>query len=562
MATRTRGGFPARLCAAAWLLAMLMTQAAYASGSTADLLGAALPVPNPYLVDAPYAITHFNAAQTDSMPYGLPRGTFTVDPTLEPVAYGGPINIITLSSTDGDYLWGIGTDRVSYIHAADGQWRTVATFAALADASDGAYPAISDANLRAFGQTSAAGMTTTSMDGYLKSLLGADYKYQIGNGTYVAVDNNNVLYANYADSLYAFALKDPNHPADGITVLHKLDDVVAAIEGGGPAAPAGTRLSGISMSYDGHLVLTLSNGVAVLDRDLSLASKTFYRFADSEYVSNSIAVDEDNGIYVASNQLMRKLVWTGTALSDQAADGAWSCPYATSSGLPPIIKVGNGTGSTPTLMGFGDDADKLVVITDGSEQMKLVAFWRDGIPDGFVQKEGTASRRIADQIQVTCGFGELPQWLQSEQSVVVNGYGAFVVNNIPETVSDDLKNANKILQVSLMGPAYPTSYGVERLGWDPDRDQWSSVWSRSDVSSTSMVPAYSQLGDMVLVNGYTAANGWEVDGLDWQTGATVHQTVLGQANFGNGAYAILQTMENGDLLFNSIAGPLRIHYPQ
>ena len=37
------------------------------------------------------------------------------------------------------------------------------------------------------------------------------------------------------------------------------------------------------------------------------------------------------------------------------------------------------TGATPTLMGFGNDEDKLVVITDGAKRMKLVAFWRDAI---------------------------------------------------------------------------------------------------------------------------------------------------------------------------------------
>ena len=46
----------------------------------------------------------------------------------------------------------------------------------------------------------------------------------------------------------------------------------------------------------------------------------------------------------------------------------------------PSIKMGNGTGSTPTLMGFGDDEDHLVVITDGAKRMKIVAFWRDNIP--------------------------------------------------------------------------------------------------------------------------------------------------------------------------------------
>jgi hypothetical protein len=550
----------ALLCAMFWAITMLMSQAAYAMSNAQNLLQPTMPTPNPYLADSLFAITHFDSSQSDSMPYGPPLGVFNVDPSQQPISYGGPVNIITLASTDRNYMWGVGTDRISYIHSGDGQWDTVAKFDALADATGGAYPAISDANLMAFGQSSAVGMTTATMDTYLKSMFGNNYGDRMGNGSYVVVDNNNVLYSNYANSLYAFTLKDPNQPSAGITVLHKIDNVVGAIEGNSPAPPDGTRLFGLSMTYDGHLIVTLSNGVAVLDRDLNLASKKFYRFADNEYVSNSIAVDENNGLYVASNKLMRKLVWTGTTLSDKATDGAWASTYDTSLELPPIIKFGNGTGSTPTLMGFGNDADKLVVITDGSQQMKMVAFWRDNIPDDFVQKAGTASRRIADQLPVTCGFTSLPQWIQSEQSVVVNGYGAFVVNNIPETVSSDIKNANKIEQVSLMGPAYPTSYGAERFQWDQSSHQWSSAWSRPDVSSTSMVPAHSQLDNMVLINGYTAANGWEVTGLDWETGATTHQTIFGQANFGNGANAILQALGNGDLLFNSISGPIRVHY--
>ena len=97
---------------------------------------------------------------------------------------------------------------------------------------------------------------------------------------------------------------------------------------------------------------------------------------------------------------MHKLVWTGTTLSDEGVVGAWSCPY-THSTQPPIIKVGKGTGSTPTLM----------------------------------------------------------------------------------------------------GPAYPTCYGAERFQWNTST-QWPSVWARSDVSSTSMVPVNSQSDDMALINGY------------------------------------------------------------
>ena len=525
------------------------------------------PTPNPYLASSLYAITHFDSAQSDSTPYGPPSGVFTIDATTRPICYGGPVSIITLASTDQDYMWQVGTDRVSYVRKGSGQWTRVAKYEALADATDNALPAIPDDNFRLFGESSAVGMDATSMDRYLKMLFGTNYNKRFGNGVYVLVDKDNVLYTNYGDTLYGFALSDPVNPSAGITVRYKMGNMVAAIQGTSPAPPAGTRLFGLSMTYDGHLIVTFSNGVAVIDRDLNAASKVFYRFADTEYVSNSIAVDEKNGIYVASGSssgsvgVMRKLVWTGTALSDSENDGAWSSSYASSGAeLPPIIKFGNGTGSTPTLMGFGNAADKLVVITDGAKQMKLVAFWRDNIPEGFVQKPGTESRRMAGQIKVTCGFTTLPEWIQSEQSVVVSGYGAFVVNNIPQTVDTAIQSANKILAVSLMGPAYPTSYGAERFQWDSSTHEWITLWARSDVSSTSMVPIHSQSGNMAVINGYRPSYGWEVLGLDWSTGSTVHQTIFGNKNAGNGAYAILQYLDNNDLLFNSFAGPIRIYY--
>ncbi len=75
-----------------------------------------------------------------------------------------------------------------------------------------------------------------------------------------------------------------------------------------------------------------------------------------------------------------------------------------------------------------------------------------------------------------------------------------------------------------------------------------------------MVPVHSESGNMALINGYRLPYGWEVVGLDWNTGKIVHHTKFGNANFGNGAYAVLEYLENQDLLFNSIAGPFRVHY--
>lgn len=80
-------------------------------------------------------------------------------------------------------------------------------------------------------------------------------------------------------------------------------------------------------------------------------------------------------------------------------------------------------------MGFDDEEDKLVVITDGAKRMKLVAFWRDNIP-ADAKQVGDYSKRIAGIHEVTCGLPSSTEWVQSEQSVVAGGYDAFVVNNI------------------------------------------------------------------------------------------------------------------------------------
>ena len=85
-------------------------------------------------------------------------GVFTVDLTKRPIVYSGPVNIITLASTNKNYMWGVGTDRVSYINKADGKWTAVAKYEALADASKGAFPAIPDENFSIFGESSAVGM--------------------------------------------------------------------------------------------------------------------------------------------------------------------------------------------------------------------------------------------------------------------------------------------------------------------------------------------------------------------------------------------------------------------
>ncbi len=245
-------------------------------------------------------------------------------------------------------------------------------------------------------------------------------------------------------------------------------------------------------------------------------------------------------------------LWKTAKGEQDEKDGAWKSEYNIGEQTP-SVKFGKGTGSTPTLMRFGSDKDKLVMITDGQDRMNIVTIWRDEIPVGFKQKPGTKSNHIADQMPITAGQPKTAKWIHSEQSVVVKGYGAFVVNNIVYKAPDD-----RLVGVIALGPVIKPPVGLERVQWDSKTDSWKSVWARGDVSSISMVPSMSTGSNIVFVNGYDQKTGWEVTGLDWENGRTVYRAKFGFDNYGNGAYAIVQFLPNGDLLFNSIAGPIRV----
>ena len=499
----------------------------------------AVPV-NPFLSAPTYGITHMDSSQSDTFPYSVPRGTFTVDPRTQPRSAGGPINIMTLASTSPDYMWVSSSSGVRYVDVRAGGFKTVAELTA---------PGVNTVPVADLDRV--LGQRFTSLD-QVRAAVEKDWKLNarvLGNGTYSLVGSDNRLYYSTADSrILVLELVNPKNPSAGIRIANSLD--FKQFFRPDPVGPIPETTVGLAMTYDGHLVVATTKGVSVLNRDLGGEPSQVF-FAADETVSNSVAVDERGGIYVASDQLMRKLKWTGSKLSDDSADGAWAAPYDTGQ-QPPSVKFGGGTGSTPTLMGFGDDADKLVVITDGSDRMKLVAFWRDKIPGDAVPVAGAKSPRIADQIPVTAGLDPLPQFIQSEQSVVVNQYGAFVVNNIRPAGDPD-----RLVDVLAGGPVLDPPHGMQRFEWDPATNKWQSVWTRGDVVATSMVPAASSGSNQVMVNGYTKADGWEVTGLDWDTGATVQRVIFGQDNLGNGAYALIQYAPNGDLLFNGVGGTFR-----
>jgi hypothetical protein len=508
------------------------------------------PERNPFLSSDIYGVTHVNPAKQNSIPYDIPLRVQNVDlDALTPI-WGGPVNNATYASATPGFFWSVATDRVALIDAREGRWIGVADIAlpGATRRSREALQSIVDFEYR----------TIPAAEAHLKGILGDAPGNVLPAGIYALVSNQDYVYANAGTIVSAIGLIDRTDPAKGLEVKAQFDTSAiippTSVFGEDPRV----GLVGMNMTYDGHVIIGALNGVAVIDS--ALKSGQFVGFGDENQVAtNSLAVDAAGGVYVATGSkeprrpgVMRKLVWTGERLSDDPADGAWTAEYD-GGDWPPAIKAGTGTGSTPTLMGFGENQDRLVLITDGSNRMKLVAFWRDDIPVDARAVDGARSARIADQKPVRAGISEERTWLQSEQTIIVSDTGAFVVNNLVEEGHPD-----RIIDVMTVGPVHAAPRGVEKIIWNQDENRFYSAWARGDVVSVSMVPLASSGAGAVFVNGYSAEDGWEVTGLDWETGKTVSRTIFGQNNKGNGAYAILQFLEDGDMLFNSVIGPYRI----
>lgn len=501
------------------------------------------PAVNPWLASSIYSITHFNSAQTDAFPYAVKDGYYNINPEDCEASWSGPVNLMTIASTSADYMWGVGSDRVSYIKISNGDFKKVA---------EAAMPGTTMRTKEDLQKLTANYSSISDLETAVKDVLGAMPQMAIANGNYVLCDRDNNIYVNAGRIIAVYSLIDKTDPSKGIRLNGQIDMT--------PHIFGSYTIMGVSMSYDGYLLVASQRGLVTVDRALTGIIDS-YPFGDDQILTNSISNDENGGVYVASNStvsggkgIMRKLICKNGAISDKESDGAWSASY---DGGPeaPAIKHGYGTGSTPTLMGFGNEEDKLVVITDGAKRMKIVAFWRDEIP-ADAKAVDPSNPRLADAFEVSCGQPSGAEWIQSEQSVVAGGYDAFVVNNIDaatEIISD------KVVGVLAIGPLTPGPRGAECVRWNVRENKWESKWTRSDVSSISMIPSVSVPSEIVFVNGYDS-DGWVLTGMDWKTGETRQRVSFGKNNRGNGAYAVIQYLSDGSLLFNSVAGPFRVKF--
>ena len=469
-----------------------------------------LPEPNPWVANSPYAISHHNAAQTDITEVNGPSISkkLTLDdaktvpllwcsaPTYKIIGgetiviASNPLGLIKVRASGEDFEL---ISNVPYPNREE-------VHAQVSDELIREVMADIDEKRR---KKQDWRLLFNSWMMYYK--LNVNMR-TMPSGAYAVIDKDGYHYTFYdrhhlVKSFDNNQINEPLLPVKHANIVHQLPTKDAA---------GIDRILGISMTYDGHLVAAASGAVIVTDRDLNIVD---YQLFPGEHVENSIAIDNNNSIYVVTSVNMHKLVWTGTKLSRAESDGAWSSPYdvmaegeAMSMGA-----ASHGSGTTPALLGFGDDEDKLVVISDGNpDNAQIVAFWRDQIPTDFKQKQGTKSRRIADQIPFS--------WSKTtvEASPVIYGNGVLVVNSTypePGPISLDL-----ISNAFLAGTTRKPPRGIQKYEWLPKENRFVETWSIADVDNTDwMPPAVSTANGLVYIAN-KRNDVYEYFAADWKTG--------------------------------------------
>jgi hypothetical protein len=508
-----------------------------------------MPARNPWLTDSVYPTSHFNPGATDSV--------LTAGPSVgRTLTRNRDLKVVTNVMVSNPTVKKINSDTVAFASGTLGILKLRLTGEDLDATSFTPYPgfedtaklASDDAINELLAEVDAARRAVD--DAALLAAIGGIERLGVNfdtgiNGVYNMFDRDGNHYCVFGGN-QVLKTTDDNSADNSVRVIRSVN-VAQALPG--DAAKAVTRIIGLNMTYDGYIAAAAPGALVVLDRNLNV--RDFVTFPN-EAVDNSIVIDEHNGIYVVTSRRMLKVVWNGESLSTDEKDGAWESGYewipddeALAAG-----SISRGSGTTPSLMGFGDDSDKLVVIADAARGgTNLVGFWRDDIPSDFQQRPGTKSRRIADQARIAISQ------LTIEPSANLLGYGVAVING---SYPDPVKTPGSP-NAFTAGVTRPAPRGVQKFVWNPDTRRFEESWINEEVDNSDiMVPVVSAATGLMYC-AHKENGDYQYVGLDWMTGELRQRWIFpDDSRLWNAFGGITTVLENGDLLIGGAFGVKRL----
>ncbi len=334
------------------------------------------------------------------------------------------------------------------------------------------------------------------------------------------------------------------------------------------------KLVGLTMTADGRVAFATEFGVVgVLPRQpaqmtpatLQVVSLNGAACGDAsvpadalESVSNSIAADENGGIYIVTSTAQYRV----DAVDGGAPQVAWRAAYPTNdsaggTGVGGGGRLGVGSGSTPSLMGTQPDDDRFVAITDGRDLMHVILMWRDDVPTGWQPIADGYDPRIACEFPVTYGEDDAESSL-SEQSLLVRGNSVVVVDNYqqfdPILGRFPAQFAPYTQLVSGLPGNQPT--GLQRIDWNPMTRRCEEAWANPDISIPNGIPTMS--ADTGLVYGIGSRDGvWTLEGVDFATGEVALTVPTTAFPSNNSFYAATQVGPDASVWTGNFGGITR-----
>ncbi|MFM8268597.1 MAG: hypothetical protein ACKN9V_00260 [Pseudomonadota bacterium] len=460
------------------------------------------PPRNPFLADSPWPMTHRNPYCQASSPLPGPnpseikRGLFQAKMAPEE-AVAITLNFSPKNENGNFSVWGSSRTSLYKLNGNEGKWRSA-----------------------------------TSVR---KSGKGT----QAISGAYTLLDKEGRIFIPRDSSVLVYQEEEPGEPKSRIRKLKEFripnNQLIDSSE----------VIVGMNLTYDGYLAMVTDRSlVIVMNRDTG--EMVFHRLSRDEEVSNSLALDEDGGLYVVTHKRMVRLTWNGHTLLK-----AWESSYPSTDVLMPG-RLGRGSGTTPTVMGTGEQ-DKLVIIADGDKRMNIIAFWRDQIPKNWKPIPGF-SERVAGITPILFGDPARERSI-TDQSLLVRGYEAVAVNNDYGDHPADVWSNFWIILWSNYKDYAP--YGIEKFEWVPEKRNLRSVWANSKLSVPNGIPTMStQTGQIYYLGQHEER--WTLEGVDWNTGELSFRYPLENAIKYNSYYAAMEIGYDGDLVTGTVGGALRL----
>jgi hypothetical protein len=269
------------------------------------------------------------------------------------------------------------------------------------------------------------------------------------------------------------------------------------------------KIQTFGLNYSGQIVFNSENNaddgyatVGIIDQNFNILDTLHYPCTANEIVHhNAVAIDETNSFYVVTTKRMIRFDWDGSNVTK-----AWDAWYDFV-GDGPTGTFAEGSGTTPTLIGWGNGNDKLVVVVDGHSNNNLVAFWRD-LPVGWTGITGM-DIRFADAITLPLATQINNTFQSVENSPCAFGYDIGVAQFN-----------------GFLGYDCTNKKGVQKIHWDTNSNQFSVAWQNNSININGVL-TYAQGSNLVYGSGKEEDCNYYYYGLDWNNGNVVFKKLLG-----------------------------------